>query len=75
MTKLEEYQAKKNQISKELEQVNRDIILTEQSIKQQEELFMQQFNTTNVDELKIIAEKYQESIASAEAELLALEQS
>lgn len=75
MTKLEEYQAKKGQISQELEQVNRNIILTEQSVKHQEELFMQQFNTTNVGELTVIAEKYQEAIISAEAELLALEQS
>jgi len=75
MTKLEEYQAKKNQINAEIEKVNRDIILTEQSIKTNEDLFLQQFGTTNIEELKVIAQQYQDTIIAKEAELQVLEQS
>jgi len=74
MTKLEEYQAKKQQLQVELEAVNRDIILTEQSIKQQEEIFLTQFGTTDITKLQKISEQYQDSIIAKEAELEALEQ-
>ena len=75
MATIEEYQAKKSQYEAELEQVNRDIIIKEQSIKQKEEVFQQQFGTVNIDELNVIAQQYQEAIAVKEQELLALEQS
>jgi len=74
MTKLEEYQGKKAALTSELETVNREIILTEQSVNQQKELFQQQFGTTDIEELKKIAAQYQESIGIKEAELAALEQ-
>jgi len=74
MSKLEEYQTKKVALTSELEQVNRDCILTEQSVKQQEELFMQQFQTTDISELQKIATQYQDAIVAKEAELAALEQ-
>ena len=73
MDKLEEYQAKKSNLERELEQVNRDIIITEQSISQQQEIFQQQFQTTDVAELEKIAEQYQASIVAKESELHALE--
>jgi len=74
MTKLEEYQQKKAKLTTELETVNREIILTEQSVNQQKELFQSQFGTTDIEELKKIAAQYQESIGIKEAELAALEQ-
>ena len=73
MATIEEYQAKKKILESELEMVNRDIIITEQNIKQQEEVFQQQFQTIDPVKLQEIAEQYQASIASKEAELLALE--
>ena len=74
MSKLEEYQTKKVQLDAELEAINREIILNEQSITQQQELFQQQFGTTDIDELNKIAAQYQESVTLKEAELEALEQ-
>jgi hypothetical protein len=74
MTKLEEYQAKKASLEAELENINREIILTEQTVEQQKELFQNQFGTTDIEELKKIAAQYQESIVTKEAELMALEQ-
>jgi len=73
MSKLEEYQNKKAALEIELEQVNRNIIISEQSISQQEEVFNQQFKTTDPVELQKIAEQYQATIQAKEAELLALE--
>lgn len=73
MTKLEEYQNKKAQLTTELENINREMILTEQTIKQQEEIFKQQFQTTDAEKLKAISESYQKSIEEAEKELQELE--
>ena len=39
MGKLEEYQAKKVALESELEQANKDIILSEQSVEQQQQVF------------------------------------
>ncbi len=74
MTKLEEYQAKKQQLQSELEKVNREIILTEQTIQQQQEVFQTQFGTTDPVELQKISDQYKDSITIKEAELVALEQ-
>jgi len=74
MATLAEYQAKKTQYEAELEQVNRDIIIKEQSIKQKEEVFQQQFGTTDIAELTTIAQQYQDAIVLKEQELQALEQ-
>lgn len=73
MEKLEEYQTKKAALEVELETVNRDIILTEQSVEQQQQVFQQQFGTVDVPELEKIAQGYQASIDAKEAELIALE--
>ncbi len=73
MDKLNEYQIKKEALETELAQVNRNIIITEQSISQQEEIFNQQFQTTDPVELQKIAEQYNVTIQTKEAELLALE--
>ncbi len=73
MGKLEDYQVKKTALESELETVNRDIIITEQSIAQQQEVFQQQFQTTDPEELKKIAQQYQASIEAKEQELAALE--
>lgn len=73
MSKAEEYQAKKANLEQELEAVNRDIIITEQSITQQQEIFQQQFQTTDPEELEKIAQQYQASIEAKEQELAALE--
>ena len=74
MGKLEEYQAKKVELERKLEQVNRDIIITEQSISQQQEIFQQQFGTTDIEALKVISQQYQDAIAGKEHELALLEQ-
>jgi hypothetical protein len=73
MTKLEEYNSKKAALQSQLDEINREIILNEQSIKQQEELFQQQFGTIDLEELKKISNQYNESIAAKEAELAELE--
>lgn len=74
MSKLEEYQAKKKGLESKLEQINREVILTEQSVNQQKEIFMQQFNTVEPDELRKISQQYQDSIVLKEQELAMLEQ-
>jgi hypothetical protein len=74
MGKLEEYQAKKIELEQKLEQVNRDIIITEQSISQQQEIFQQQFGTTDIEALQTISKQYQDAIAAKEQELALLEQ-
>lgn len=74
MTKVEEYQNKKTQLETELETINRDIILTEQSINQKKELFQSQFSTTDPVELQTIADTYATNIAIKEQELLTLDQ-
>ena len=73
MTKIEEYTNKKSALEAELEILNRDMIISEQNIKQQQEVFQQQFGTTDIEQLKNIAEQYQASIASKESELQELE--
>ena len=74
MTKIEEYQNKKATLETELGNLNRDIIITEQSIKTQEELFQQQFGTTDVTELQKIADTYTQTIFEKEQELATLDQ-
>lgn len=74
MGKLEEYQAKKNELEQKLEQVNRDIIITEQSISQQQEIFQQQFGTIDIAALQTISQQYQDAIVLKEQELALLEQ-
>lgn len=75
MGKLEEYQAKKTQLEFQMEQVNRNIIITEQSIIQQQEVFKQQFGTIDTVELQKISQQYHEAILAKEQELMILEQS
>ncbi len=74
MTKLDEYKQKKTQLEGNLETIKRDVIITEQSIKQQEELFQSQFGTTDLEELNKINATYMQNIAAKEIELAALEQ-
>lgn len=74
MTKIEEYQNKKVQLENELTEINRNIILTEQSISQSEELFKTQFDTTDPIKLQEIADNYTKIIQEKEAELASLDQ-
>jgi len=73
MTKIEEYNAKKAELQSQLEQVNRNIIIAEQNIKQQEAIFEQQFGTSDPVELQKIALQYQEQLVQKEQELTLLE--
>jgi len=68
-SKIEQYKSKKIELESQLEVIKRDIILTEQSISQQEELFTQQFGTTDIDELTKISLEYSSKISEKEAEL------
>ncbi len=74
MSKLEEYQTKKTSLETDLEETKREIIITEQGITQQKALFVQQFQTDDVEQLKVIAQQYEASILAKEQELQLLEQ-
>ena len=74
MATLEEYQTKKAALEAEQETVKREIILTESSISQQQQVFQQQFNTVDIVELKKIGDQYAQSILAKEQELALLEQ-
>jgi len=66
---IQEYKNKKEQLQTQLEAVKRDIILKEQTISQQEEIFTQQFGTTDESKLKEISDSYIQQIQAKEAEL------
>ena len=68
-----EYQAKKIELTTQLETVNRNIIITEQNIKQQEDMFMQQFGTVDPAELEKLANDYKVAIEANAQKLLQLE--
>jgi len=69
MKTIEEYKAQKQALEAQLEEVKKNIILTEQSIQQQETIFQTQFQTTDINELQKISEQYQASILEKEKEL------
>jgi len=66
---IQEYKNKKEQLLSQLEAVKKEIILKEQTISQQEEIFMQQFGTIDESKLKEISDSYIQQIQAKEEEL------
>jgi len=73
--KLTEYTNRKAALEVELETIKTNIIITEQNIKQQESLFIEQFQTTDINKLSEISASYEVQIKQAEKELAELEES
>ena len=74
MGKIEEYTAKKEEYTTKLAEVNKNIILTEQSITQYEEVFQKQFGTIDIGELDKLVDSYQQTIIQKQSELAVLEE-
>lgn len=73
MNNIQEYQTKKQQLEVEASNIQRQIIITEEEIKNQSETFITNFGTADLTQLNTIATQYQESINTKIAELQALE--
>lgn len=71
--KLTQYKNRKQQLQVELDNINRQIIITEQSINTMDATFKEQFGTCDINELENICNTYESNIQTLEAELQALE--
>ncbi|MFA7129354.1 MAG: hypothetical protein WC136_09310 [Sphaerochaeta sp.] len=74
MDKLTQYKNRKQQLQTELDNINRQIIITEQSINTMNTTFQEQFGTHDATELETICNTYESNIVSLETELQQLEE-
>jgi inner membrane protein involved in colicin E2 resistance len=72
-TQIKEYEAKKANIEAQIQAQTRDKIIYEEQLNQLNAQLLQNFNTTDPDELDKIADSYQLEITNLETELQQLE--
>jgi inner membrane protein involved in colicin E2 resistance len=72
-TQIKEYEAKKANIEAQIQAQTRDKIIYEEQLNQLNAQLLQNFNTTDPDELDKIADSYQLEITKLETELQQLE--
>jgi inner membrane protein involved in colicin E2 resistance len=72
-TQISEYEAKKANIEAQIQAQTRDKIIYEEQLNQLNAQLLQNFNTTDPDELAKIADGYQLEITKLETELQQLE--
>jgi hypothetical protein len=73
-SQIQAYELKKTQLENQVQIFQRDKIISEEQLNQQNAILMQTFNTTDPMELAKIAENYQTEITKLEDELRVLEQ-
>ena len=72
-SQIQAYEAKKGQLEQQVTTTQRDLIILEEQLKQQNDILMSTFQTTDPVALTKIMDNYQTEIVKLESELAQLE--